>query len=493
MHKLIRSAGLGFALSLTLAACSQLPPEWKVGPDYEKPKVDVPKNWRFADREARNTANLQWWRQLGDPVLNRLEEQAMLGNLDLKMAVARVDEFMGLYGATRSNLFPQISGFGDILGRKTSAKMFVLPDGIEFNNQPHDYARLGAQMSWEIDVWGQLRRANEAAFAEMLSTEHVKRGVILTLASDVAQAYIQLRTLDKSLEITRAVVTTLEEQKRIESARFREGFSSELSVSQVQSEYERRSALIPKAEENIAQTEHALKLLLGKNPGAITRGLTLDELALPPVPKGLPSDLLMRRPDIAAAEQTLIAANARIGVARGQYFPRIALTGDVGQLSAEAASLFTPGANFWTIGTSVIGPIFTAGRIAGQVQAAEAIQRQALANYQQSILAAFREFENALVGLQKSREQQLKQAARVAAVDRYYRLSKLQYDEGMVDYITVLDSLRQLFEAQISLLDAQSATYSAAIQLYRAMGGGWILANEEHIGIPQPPIPEPYP
>jgi multidrug efflux system outer membrane protein len=488
MRRLLRSVGLGLAVTLALAGCSEVT-GWKVGPDYVKPRVDTPKNWRFADKDARNTTNIPWWRQLGDPVLDRMVEQAILGNLDLKIAVARVDEFMGLYGATRSNLFPQISGFADYAGRKVSGQTFLLPDGFEFNNKPNDYARLGVQMNWELDVWGQLRRANEAAFAEMLSQEYVKRGVILTVASDVALAYIQLRTFDKSLEITRQVVSTLEEQRRIEAARFREGFSSQLAVSQVNSEYERRAALIPRAEEAIAQAEHALKLLLGKNPGAITRGRTIDELVLPAVPKGLPSDLLARRPDIEAAEQTLIAANARIGVARGQYFPRIALTGDVGQLSADAASLFTPGANFWTIGTTVLGPIFTAGRIAGQVQAAEAVQRQALANYQRSIIAAFREFEDALIASRKRQEEQERQAARVAEVGNYYRLSKLQYDEGMVDYITVLDSLRQLFEAQISLLDAQSATYAAAIQLYRAMGGGWIVAKESEHDILRPPEP----
>jgi len=340
-------------------------------------------------------------------------------------------------------------------------------------------------MNWEIDVWGTLRRANEAAFADMLAQDAVQRGVVLTLASQVAQTYIQLRTLDKNLEITQAVVKTLEEQLRIERIRFKEGYGSELEVRQVESEYQRRLALIPAAEQSIAQTEHALKLLLGQNPGAIRRGKSLDELKLPAVPAGLPSDLLIRRPDIQRAEQQLIAANARIGVARGQYFPRIGLTGDVGQLSAQAATLFTPGANFWSVGTSVLGPIFTAGKIAGQVQAAEAAQRAALAGYQQSILSAFREFEDALVATQKTKEQRDQQAERVKAVGEYTRLSRLRYDEGLVDYITVLDSLRQLYEAQIDLLQAQSATFTASIQLYRAMGGGWIVAAEEQARVPR--------
>lgn len=483
------AAVLGLGACLSLAGCA----DWKVGPDYAKPAVDTPRQWRFADREARDTTNLEWWRLLGDPELDRLVNRAVSGNLDLKIAIASVEQFMGLYGSTRANLFPQFSGFGDYLRRQPSGKSLVLPGSLDFNPQQNDYARLGVQMNWELDVWGVLRRDNEAAFADMLSQEFVKRGVLLSLASTVAETYIQLRTLDKSLEITRDIVRTLEEQKRIAAARFREGYSSELDLRQVESEYERRSALIPAIEKNIAKAEHALKVLLGQNPGPIRRGKTLDELIRPPVPRGLPSDLLIRRPDIQQAEQELIAANARIGVARGQYFPKIMLTGDVGQLSVKAASLFTPGANFWTIGTSVLGPIFTAGRIAGQVEATEAAQRAALANYRKSIISAFREFEDALIANQKTQEQQDKQAKRVDAVNHYYRLSQLRYDEGLVDYITVLDSLRQLFEAQISLLEAQSATYTASIQLYRAMGGGWVVAKEAAAGITRPPEPQAYP
>lgn len=477
---------LVIALSTALAGCA----DWKVGPDYVKPRVDAPKQWRFADKEARDTTNLEWWRLLGDPELDRLVERAVQGNLDLKIAVASVEQFMGLYGSTRADLFPQFSGYGDLYGHKGSNNLLNLPGD---KNKARDYARLGVAMNWELDVWGILRRANEAAYADMLGQEFVKRGVLLTLASTVATTYIQLRSLDKSLEITRAIVRTLADQKRIEAARFREGFSSEIEVTQVESELERRSALVPVIEQNIAQTEHALKVLMGQNPGPIRRGKTLDELRLPPVPAGLPSDLLARRPDIQQAEQELIAANARIGVARGQYFPKILLTGNVGQLTADAASLFTPGANFWTVGTSVLGPIFTAGKIAGQVEATEAVQRAAVANYRKSILSAFREFEDALIASQKTREQQVYQAKRVDAVGKYYHLSQTRYDEGMVDYITVLDSLRQLFEAQISLLDAQSSTYTASIQLYRAMGGGWVAAKEEAAGIPRPPEPEAYP
>jgi len=466
-----------FALSAALVSC------FKVGPDYQRPQIDTPKQWRFADQQARDLSNTQWWEQLGDPALNRLVGRALQGNLDLKIAIANVEKYVGLYGTTRSNLFPQISGFGEYYRHQSTGQ---LGSQGTLGGKEYNLARLGVQMNWELDIWGALRRANEASMADLLSQEAVQRAVILTLVSDVAQAYVQLRALDRDLEITKNVVETLKEDLRIRKIRFQEGYTSELEVSQAQSEYERRAALIPQYEQSIAQTEHALNVLLGKNPGPIERGLTLDELKLPTVPAGLPSDLLIRRPDIAQAEQVLVAANARIGVARGQYFPRIALTGDVGQLGTQMGTLFTPGANFWTIGSTMLTPIFTAGKIAGEVHAAEATQKAALANYRRAIISAFREFEDALVGQQKTKEQRDKQANRVAAVANYFDLSRIRYDEGYTDYITVLDSIRQLFDAQVDLVQAQNSNLIASIDLYRAMGGGWIVQAEQKAGLPKP-------
>ena len=472
------------ALALLLAGC------FKIGPDYQKPVVDTPKKWRFSDKEARDLTNTQWWQQLGDPVLNRLVDRALQGNLDLQEAVANVDKFMGVYGSTRSNLFPQLSGSAEYLRAQSSN--LAIP-GTKTHYQNSDYAQMGPQMNWELDVWGKLRRANEAAFADMLAQEAVQRGVILTLVSDVAATYIQLRTYDKDLEITRNVVDTLQENLRIAKRRFEEGYTSEHEVAQAESELQRRSAEIPLYEQYIAETEHALSVLLGRNPAAIERGLTLDQLKAPVAPAGLPSDLLARRPDIQLAEQLLIAANARIGVARGAYFPTISLTGDVGQLSTAAGTLFTPGANFWAIGSTLATPIFTAGKIAGQVQSAEATQRAALANYKRSIISSFREFENALIDTSKTKEQRDHQAQRVAAVEIYVHLSHIRYDEGYSDYLTVLDSLRQLLDAQIALAQAQSNNFLASIGLYRAMGGGWIVKSEEAVPLPKPQEPVYFP
>lgn len=464
------------ALAMSLTGC------FVVGPDYEKPQIQAPQQWRFGVDDAKETANLQWWEQLQDPVLNSLVEQALLNNLDLKVAIANVEQFMGVYGATRASLFPQIFGQGDYQRQQTSGEALGLGGKIPDT----DYADLGATMFWELDVWGQLRRAKEAANADLLAQEAVRDTVVLTLVSSVAQTYITLRSLDRSLEITRQTVDNLTEENRIAKARLDAGYASEIEVSQSDSELERRRAFIPLYEQQIAETEHALSLLLGKPPGAIPRGRTLDELLPPAVPAGLPSEQLARRPDIQQAEQNLIAANARIGVAKGEYFPKVRLTGDVGQASLEMAQLFAPGANFWTIGSRLLGPIFTAGRVAGQVQAAEGAQQAALANYQKAILSAFSEFENGLVASNKSNERQSTQARRVDALQNYLRLSRTRYDEGYTSYLEVLDALRQYYEGQIELVQARNDTFTSLIQLYRAMGGGWIVATEQKMEIPKP-------
>lgn len=441
-----------------------------VGPDYIKPEINTPTQWRNNVSNTQNTTNTQWWKQLGDPVLNRLIELAIQGNYDLKIAVARVDQYMGLYGATRSNLFPKLSGSYN----------------AETSNPSADSVSLSGGMNWQIDIWGELRRANEAALADLLAQEATQQAVMLTLVSEVAKTYVKLRELDKQLEITKETVASLKEGLRINTLRFKEGYTSDLEVQQNDSEYQRRSAQLPQYEQQVALTENALAVLLGSNPRAIERGLPIDKLKLPAVPAGLPSDLLTRRPDIAQAEQQLIAANAQIGVARAQYFPNIRLTGNVGQVSTQIAGLFTPATNFWTVGSAVLTPIFTAGKIAGDVRAAEAVQKAAIANYKKTIITGFSEFENALISLIKTQQQQDKQTDRVAANQNYYHLSKVRYEEGYVNYLIELDAIRQLFDAQIELTTARADTFKSAIDLYLAMGGGWIVEQEKAANLPKP-------
>lgn len=463
-------------LVISLSGC------FTVGPDYEKPQIEAPAQWRFGVEDAQDTANLPWWEQLQDPVLNNLIDQAVLNNLDLKIAIANVEQFMGVYGSTRASLFPQIFGEGGYSRQQRSGEA----TGFGTKVPDTDVAKLGATMFWELDVWGQIRRAKEAAAADMLAQESARDAIVLTLVSSVAQTYITLRALDRSLEITQQTVASLVEENRIAKARFDAGYSSEIEVSQSDSELERRRAQIPVFEQQIAQAEHALSLLLGKPPGPIERGRTLDAMLPPAIPAGTPSDQLRRRPDIQQAEQNLIAANARIGVAKGEYFPKVQLSGDIGQASMEVAQLFVPGANFWSIGSRLLGPIFTAGKVAGQVQTAEAAQQAALAGYEKAILTAFREFDDGLITSAKSNERQTNQSRRVAALANYLRLSRIRYDEGYSPYLEVLDALRQYYEGQIELVNARNDTFIALIQLYRAMGGGWIVASEQKAQMPQP-------
>ncbi len=465
---------LPLVLSLMLGGC------FVVGPDYAKPKVDVPQKWRMATDQVKDTADVQWWKQMNDPVLNRLIDRALEGNYDLQIAIANIDKYSGLYGVTRSNLFPQLFGSAGYDRNQASG----LEKGFDQKIPDTDHARLGANISWEIDIWGQLRRAKEASYADLMAQNYASKAIILTLVSLVAENYINLRALDWNLQVTRQTVDSLREEYRIAKSRFDMGYSSEIEVIQSLSELERRNALIPQFEQRIAETEHALSVLIGVNPGAIERGHALDEFKLPAIPAGLPSELLLRRPDIQQQEQNLISANARIGVARGEYFPKLQLTGDVGQASLELAQLMTPGANFWTIGVKLLGPIFTAGKIAGQVQAAEASQRAALANYQQTIITAFREFEDALVSNSKTLEKQQAEARRVEAASEYLRISRVRYDEGYTPYLEVLDALRQYYEAQIELIQARNQNFLSYVKLYKAMGGGW-LYHEKNIRLIQ--------
>jgi len=328
--------------------------------------------------------------------------------------------------------------------------------------------------SWELDIWGRIRRATEAAQAELIASEEGRRAVILSLVSGVATAYINLRDLDRQLEIARSTAKTREEGYNIFKLRFAGGIISEMELAQVKSQYDEALATIPQIEKAVTQQENGLCVLLGRNPGPIPRGKTIDQLALPIVPAGLPSELLARRPDIRQAEQNLIAANAVIGVAKAAYFPSISLTGFFGYASSDLSDLFKGPAKVWQFSVPVSVPIFTAGKIAGQVKAAEAVQQQTLFSYQKAIQTAFREVDDALVDQLRTREQLTAQANQVASLKTYYELAQLRYDNGYTSYIEVLDAERSLFNVQLTYTQNQGVLFQALISLYKAMGGGWV-------------------
>ena len=454
-----------------------------VGPDYKRPDIDIPTTWRVEETEAKDLANTAWWEQFNDPVLNGLVATAIQQNKDLRIATARVEEFFGRYFSTRGDQFPLIGGGGSASRERMTEKgPTPIPPGVDTTFNFYEAFLSG---SWELDFWGRFRRASEAARAELFSTEEARRAVVLTLVSAVASAYVDIRALDKELEITRRTAESRKETKDLFQLRFDKGIISEVDLSQAESEYQDALARIPEFERAIARLENALSVLLGRNPGEIPRGLSIDELAPPAVPSGLPSELLERRPDIRQAEQVLIAANARIGVAKSAYFPTISLTGAFGTASTDLSDLFTGPSKAWNFGVPVTIPIFTAGRIGGEVTAAVSEQRQALFGYQQTIQNGFREVDDALADRAK-RQQRLQALGRqLEALRTYARLARLRYDEGYTSYLEVLDAERSLFNIELVYTDTQDSHFRATIDLYKAMGGGWVVEAEK-LGAPKP-------
>ena len=467
------------ALLTILAGCA-------VGPDYERPTIDTPPSYRFEDAQARDTVNTAWWTQFGDKQLERLIGIALAENKDVLIAAARVEEFYGRLGAQRGQQFPQVGAQAEA-GRQRQSRasnpLFQLLPGAELTN---DFWSANLGVSFELDLWGRLRRGTEAARADLLAAEENRRTVILSLVSAVATSYVNLLNLDRQLEISRDTVRTRAESLRIFELRFKGGTISEVELQQVRSEYETALAAVPALEKQVAQQESNLSVLLGRNPGRIGRGGALDKLVLPLVPAGLPSELLERRPDIRQAEQQLVAANARIGVAKAAFYPSISLTGLIGVASSDLSNLFSSDARTWSFGGSVNQPIFTGGTLSGQLAASEAQQQQALYSYQKTIQTAFGEVENSLVDQAKTREQLAAQARQVEALARYAYLARLRYDNGYTSYIEVLDSERSLFQAQLQLVQTQGQLYVALINLYKALGGGWV--NEADKLTPRPTV-----
>ena len=459
-----------------------------IGPDYLRPVIDSPQSWRVSDETAKDLANSAWWEQFNDPVLNDLIATALRENKDLMIASARIDDYAGRYGVTRSQLFPQIG-----LGYDVTKQKNTIP-GTTVKGTYNSYETF-LSASWEIDLWGKIRRQSEAARAQIVATEEGRQGVILTLVSSVANNYVTLRSLDRQLEIAKATAKTRGESYQVFQDRYSGGVISQLELSQNRSQYDEALASIPVIEKTIAQQENALSLLLGRNPGPIARGKNIDELAPPTTPEGLPSSLLERRPDLREAEQNLIAANAQIGAAKAAFFPSISLTGLLGVASGGLSNLFHSESKVWQYGAAVNLPIFTGGSLFGQLQVAEAQQQQALYSYQKAIQQAFSEVNNALVDQEKTRVQLAAQADEVKSLVLYAELARLRYDNGYTSYLEVVDAERSLFGVQQSYTQTKQTLLQAAINTYKAMGGGWTdeaaRLNEAPTATPVPvPAPE---
>lgn len=451
-----------------------------VGPDYEKPEVDTPAEWRYQVTDAADTINTVWWEQFNDPVLDQLVEDALDNNKDVRIAAARIEEFAARVDITRSGLFPQFgySGAGERSKTSLNALGTAAPAGGSRTNNLYS---AGLGVGWELDLWGKVQRATEAARADLLAQEESRRAIILTLVTTTANSYISLRALDRQLQITKHTLSARKDSLDLFELKFKGGVISELEVAQVRSEYEQAAVRVPATERQIAVLENAISVLLGRNPGNIKRGKSIDELVMPKVPEGLPSELLERRPDIKVSEQNLISANAQIGVAKAQYFPSISLTGLFGYVSLAMDDLFTSAANVWSTSGAMTGPIFSGGKLTGQVRASEAVQKQVLIGYLQTIQNAFREVDDALISTQKRDAELAAQGRQVAALKDYARLAKINYDEGQVSYIEVLDAERQLFDAELQKTIARNDAYASIVTMYKVFGGGWVVEAEKKI------------
>ncbi len=460
---------LALAFALLFAGCT-------VGPDYVRPVVDVPASFRYQDKASLDAANTEWWKQFNDPVLEGLITEALANNRNIKIAAANIEQAQGVLIQVGSPLFPQI-GYSGNGARQRASEREATPVPATVPN-PQTLYQTFVSASWEIDLWGRIRRLTESARAEFLAAEEARRGVILSLVASVASDYIQLLGLDEQLLISQRSLATYAESVRLFELQFKYGQVSQMNVEQARTQYETAAATIPQIESQIAQTENALSILLGRNPGPIPRGKKIQELALPVVPAGLPSDILSNRPDIRQAEQNLISAHAQIGAAKALYFPTISLTGAFGFASSELTNLFKGPARTWNYSGTFTGPIFTGGAIYGQVKQAEAGRKAALSNYELAIQNAFADVENALVARTKLGGQVQAQERLVKAGSEYERLARLQYNEGYSPYSTVLQAEQQLFPAELNYAQYRASLFISFVNIYKAMGGGWIAKAE---------------
>lgn len=459
---------LYFVLSLVvvgLTACT-------IGSDYVRPAVEMPKTWRVDYVKAADVANTAWWEQFNDPVLNRLVDDVLRENLDIRIAAERVEQFIGALTSTRSQIYPQL-GYGADMSRARASRIGQppIPDGADAY---FSLNQMAVSAAWQLDLFGRVQRLSEAAQAQVYASDQAQRGVVLSLVSSVAISYIALRALDRQLEIAKAAEANFSATERLFKLRFKSGLVSNLEVMQITSQAQQARATIPALQQAIAAQENLISLLLGRASAAIPRGKTIDQLAVPLIPEGLPSDLLQRRPDILQAEQNLVAANANVGATRALYYPNISLTGALGSVSTVFAKLLTDPATTWMLGAGLTGPIFTFGGIEGQVASAEAQERQAQLVYRQTILNALRETNDALTGTEKKANEVEMQRQRVEALRESARLSRLRFDKGLADYLEVLVAENELFAAELAGVRVQSERYVQVINVYQAMGGGWV-------------------
>ena len=445
-----------------------------LGPDYLRPKIQIPDNHRgvVGAPAAESLADLPWWELFRDPVLQELTRESLRYNFDLRIAAARVEQARAQIGITRSFLFPQVnfnaSGTTQQVSRASEPPQSFGADRT-FRN-----LMLGFGLAWELDIFGRIQRETEAATAVFLATEQAQRAVLITLVADVAQSYFILRQLDLELEISQRTLKVNDDTLEFYRRRLFGGVSNRLEVDQAIANRSRTAATIPELERQIAIQENLINLLLGRNPGPIPRGTVLTEQYYPPsIPAGLPSELLERRPDVKAAEDLLVAANADIGAAKALFFPNFSLTSTLGSATRDLSNIADRRAAVWSVAGGVLQPVFQGWRLFYNYEATKFRFEQAVAEYQRAAQNGFREVADALVTVEKLRDVRAELEASVEALANAARLSRLRYDTGLANYLEILIADQQLFDQELLLARARGAQLNAVVQLYRTLGGGW--------------------
>jgi multidrug efflux system outer membrane protein len=450
------------AAALAASACS-------FAPKYQRPDAGVPQEFRLAKPgEATSIADLPWWEIFKDPTLQELIREALVANQDLALATARVAEAGALVGIARADLFPQLDA------RIAGTYGQPISDQVVAGGTPRALVGIDAAVSWELDLWGRVRNGRDAAIADLLATEDGRHAVVLSLVAGVAQAYLELRALDLQLEIARSNAGTRKGTLDLFEARAKGGVASDLEVNQARADLAVTLAAIPQTEMQIWMKEHELSVLLGRAPGPIARGVALvDTPLVPELPAGFPAQLLERRPDLLAAEQDVIAAGRRVGVAVADRLPVLSLDAIIGVQARSFADVFDPAALAWSTGASLLAPLFQGGRLKSAEEASRARLEQSIARYKKAVEIALREVADATAGTVKLRDVRSARQTQVTATKAASRLAMARYQGGVSSYLEVLDAQRQQFDAERELANAARDELTAVVQLYRALGGGW--------------------
>ncbi|HJT22463.1 MAG TPA: efflux transporter outer membrane subunit [Nitrospira sp.] len=466
----------------------------KMGPDYVRPETQTADSWRVPSSTAESIANMPWWELLKDQELQHLIKIALVENQDVRTAVASIEQYRAQLVMTRWDLAPSLSYGGTAFLFQTTGNATTIPGGGGAIVIPGQGSTSGTTFSntigfgslkWELDVWGRLRRAVESSEAQMFAQEENQRAIVLSLVGNVSEAYFALRSLDLQVEITKRTLKSWEESVRLSQLRYKQGYIPKLDLDRFEAERAGTAAKLAELEKQVVQKENQLSALLGRRPAQIARGLTLTEQPMPPeVPPGLPSELLQRRPDLQEAEQMLAAATAGVGIAQAQRFPQFALNGTLAGAHANLNG-FSPGPLFiQNIGAQLAGPLLNATALGYQVTVNETKARQAALQYEKAIVNAYKEVEDALIAVQKTREQRTAQEEQVKALQSAFHLADQRYQGGRASYLDVLTSQRSLFESELALAKTMQVQLVSVVELYKALGGGWSVQDNPQGNLP---------